>query len=148
MGEKLVHGPEVIPPKTQDGLPLRGFFLVFQDIFNDRQGQKITVLEFLDQANALYIPIVVIGNVSSPLAGLGEEAFADIIMDRLFGHAGSLNQLADFQRITPEEGEKTQDQKRSTFFRVTGNTITKRERIVKKNLVGLRFFLTFMHSIE
>jgi hypothetical protein len=99
-------------------LPLGGFFLVFEDIFYDRQGEKIAVLEFFDQTNSLYIAIIVIGNVSSPLAGFWEQAFTDVIMNCFFGYAGSLNQLADFQEMTPREGRRAQDQKYSTFFRV------------------------------
>jgi hypothetical protein len=125
---------------------------MLEDIFDDRQGKKVAVLEFLDQADALHIAIIIIGNVSSPLAGLGKETFADVIMNRLFGYARSLNQLADFQEKTPGEGRKAQNlegQRNSSFFRTAAKTLlAKQEKIVKKNLVGPRFFLTFMHSIE
>jgi hypothetical protein len=107
MGKQLVHGPKVFLSETQEGFPLRGFLLPLEDIFDDRQGKKIAVLKFLDQANALHIAIIIVGNISSPLAGLGEKAFTDVIMDRLFGYSGSLNQLADFQEKTPG-GRKTQ----------------------------------------
>jgi hypothetical protein len=106
MGEQLLHGPKVFLPEAQEGFPLRGFLLAFEDIFYDRQGKKIAVLKFLNQTNALHIAIIIIRNISSPFAGLGEEAFADVIMDGFFGDAGSLNQLTDFQRKTPGREEE------------------------------------------
>jgi hypothetical protein len=87
-------------------LPLGGFFLVFEDIFNDRQGKKVTVLELFDHTDALYIAIIIIGNVSSPLAGLGQEALTDVVVNGFLGNLGALNQLADFQEKTPGEGRK------------------------------------------
>jgi hypothetical protein len=107
MRKQLVHGPKVFLSEAQEGFPLRGLLLTFEDIFNDRQGKKIAVLEFLNQTNALHIAIIIIRNIPSPLAGLGEEAFADVIMNGLFGYPGSLNQLADFQEKTPGEGRRT-----------------------------------------
>jgi len=87
-------------------LPLGGFFLVFEDISYDRQGKKVAVLELFDQTNSLYKAIIVIGNVSSPLAGLGKEALADVIVNGFFGNLGALNQFTDFQEETPGEGKK------------------------------------------
>jgi hypothetical protein len=107
MGEQLVHGPKVFLSEAQEGFPFGGFLLAFKDILNDRQRKKIAVLKFLNQTNALHIAIVIIRNISSPLARLGEEALADVIMNGLFGYPGSLNQLTDFQEKTPGEGRKT-----------------------------------------
>jgi hypothetical protein len=107
MGEQLVHGPKVFLSEAQEGFPFGGFLLAFKDIFNDRQRKKIAVLKFLNQTNALHVAIIIIRNISSPLARLGEEALADVIMNGLFGYPGSLNQLTDFQEKTPGEGRKT-----------------------------------------
>jgi hypothetical protein len=107
MREQLIHGPKVFLSETQEGFPFGGFLLAFKDILNDRQRKKVAVLKFLNQTNALHIGIIIIRNISPPLARLGEEALADVIMNGLFGYPGSLNQLTDFQEKTPGEGRKT-----------------------------------------
>jgi hypothetical protein len=77
-------------------LPLGGFPLLPENILNDRKREVITILEFLDEADALHEPVIVFCNVSSALPGLWKESFPDIIMDGFLRDPGMFHQLSDF----------------------------------------------------
>jgi hypothetical protein len=70
---------------------------MLEDILDNREGKIIAILEILDQTNTLHVAVIIIGNVPSPLARLGKEPFPDVIVDRLLGYPGALNQIPDLQ---------------------------------------------------
>ena len=79
--------------------------MIFQDVLDDGKGQEIIVLKFFDHADAINITFVVVGDVAAPLARFGQKAFADVVVYRLFGNLGALNQFSNFQEATPRVGE-------------------------------------------
>jgi hypothetical protein len=48
--------------------------------------------------DTVYIAIVVLRNVPSAFAGLGEEPFPDVIMNGLLGYPGALDEISNLQR--------------------------------------------------
>jgi hypothetical protein len=80
----LVYRPEVLFSEMEERLHLWRFPLIFQNIFNHSEGEKIAILEFFDKANALYIALIIFRNVPSTLARLGEESLPDVKMNGLF----------------------------------------------------------------
>ena len=71
--------------------------MIFQNVFDDGEGQEIIILKLFDRADAVDIALVVVGDVAAPLAGFGQKAFADIVVHGFFGNLGALNQFSDFQ---------------------------------------------------
>jgi hypothetical protein len=49
------------------------------------------ILEFLYQEDAFYVILIIIRDVPPPLAGLRQDALADVIMNGFFGNPGVLN---------------------------------------------------------
>jgi hypothetical protein len=77
--------------------------LIFQNVFNDGEGQEIIVLELFDHADAVDITLVVVSDVAAPLARFGQQAFADIVMHGLFGYIRALHEVSNFHEIIPRE---------------------------------------------
>ena len=49
------------------------------------------ILEFLDQEDAVYVTLIVVGDVLPPFPGLRQDPFAEVIMNGFFGNPGALN---------------------------------------------------------
>ena len=71
--------------------------MLFQNILDHCEGEKITLLEFFDETDAFCIAVIIFCSVPPPFAGLGKESFADVKMNGLSGHHGMLNQVSDLQ---------------------------------------------------
>jgi hypothetical protein len=79
-------------------LPLGGFFLLFQNILDHGKGEEMVILKLFDEADALYITVVIFRNVPPFFRGFGKESFPNVKMNGLLGHASMLNQISDLQK--------------------------------------------------
>ena len=111
--------------------------MIFQNVFDDGEGQEIIILKFFDHADALDITLVIVGDVAAPLARFGQKALADIVMHGLFGHIRALHEVSNFHEIIPRE-ESTLNAMVQTGVlipsRSTRTLIAKWEKFVKENI--------------
>jgi hypothetical protein len=79
----LVYGAEVVSSKVEKRLPLGRFFLVLKNILDYSEREKITILEFFNEADAPNKAVIIFRDVPPALPGLWEESFPDVIMNGL-----------------------------------------------------------------
>jgi hypothetical protein len=60
----------------------------FDDLLDEREGEKKMILDFFDQEDALDKALVIVRDVLSLFPGTRNKAFPDIEMDRLFRGVG------------------------------------------------------------
>ena len=94
---------KIFAADPEEGLPFGGFFLIFQNVFNDGEGQEIIVLELLDHGDAVDIALVIVRDIAAPLARFGQKAFADIIMYGLFAYIRAPHEVSDFHGSIPRK---------------------------------------------